>query len=106
MDSTKILMMFSSSNIGTRYAGCAWNTKLANLKTNYYDYKVTKYTPVRNQMAATLTKYNTATTGYNARLAAVGTTFTIIIGTLESSLNSIFDPQYGLMAGLNCLILG
>lgn len=33
-------------------------------------------------MQATITKFNTATTGYNARLTAVGTAFTNIITAL------------------------
>ena len=84
MDSTKILVKLTGSTPASRYnTGCsAWNTKMAALKTNYYDVKVTKYTPVLNQMTATFTRYNTATTGYNARLAAVGTAFTGIISTL------------------------
>lgn len=83
MDSTKILVKLTGSTPASRYTGCtAWNDKMAALKLNYFDVKVTKYTPVLNQMTATFTRYNTATTGYNARLAAVGTAFTGIISTL------------------------
>lgn len=85
MDSTKILVKLSASTPASRYAhaNCAtWNGKIASLKTNYIDVKITNYGPVQTRMAATLTRYNTATTGYNARLAAVGTAFTGIISTL------------------------
>jgi len=110
MDSTKILVKVTPSpSFTTRYndAGCnTWITKMNNLKTNYYDVKITNYGPVQTHMEATKTRFNTATTGYNARLTDVGSAFTTIIGALEGSLTAVFDPQYGLMSGLNCLLLG
>lgn len=110
MDSTKIVVNVATSpNFNTRYnnAGCnVWVVKMTGLKTNYYDVKKTRYGPVQTHMQATITRFNTATTGYNARLTAVGSAFTAVIGALEGSLTAVFDPQYGLMSGLNCLLLG
>lgn len=57
-------------------------------------------------MASAKTNYNTGTTGYHDRLQGVQSAFTPISTQLTSIVRSVVDPQYGMVAGLNCLVLG
>lgn len=99
-----------STDINARYGtvgACGtWATDMNRLWTNYYNVKKTQYTPVRNRMAATKTQYTTATTGYHDRISTVGSSFTTIINTLQTVVSSVVDPTSGMIAGLNCLLLG
>ncbi len=112
IDSMAVLA--NSANAGTdissRYGNageCAnWVTDMTNLWTNYYSVKKTQITPIKTRMAASITRYNLATTGYHDRLAVVGTSFTNIVSTLQTVVSSVTDPNYGMVAGLNCLLLG
>jgi hypothetical protein len=57
-------------------------------------------------MAAAKTNYNTATSGYHDRLAGVQSAFVLISSQLTAIVRTVVDPQYGMVAGLNCLVLG
>ena len=46
------------------------------------------------------------TTNYKAAVTALGNQFSSVITKISSTVSSITDPQYGLMAGFNCLIFG
>lgn len=108
----KVLLVTTTPNadINARYttAGACgtWATDMNNLWNNYYDVKKTNYAPIRTRMANTKAQYNTPTTGYHARISSVGTSFTNIINTLETVVSSVVDPNSGMIAGLNCLLLG
>merc|ERR1711974_268744 len=39
-------------------------------------------------------------------LTAINTTFTDVMGNLTAAVDTVTDPQYGLIAGLNCLLIG
>jgi hypothetical protein len=112
IDSMKVLLntVTQSADINARYGTAGdcglWAADMNNLWTNYYNPKKTAYDPVRTRMTATITQYNLATTGYHDRLNTVGTSFTTIINSLNQAASSVVDPQYGLVAGLNCLLLG
>jgi hypothetical protein len=57
-------------------------------------------------MANVYTRYNTGTSGYKDQIATVGSEITSTISNLETMLHSVFDTPYGMIAGLNCLLLG
>lgn len=45
-------------------------------------------------------------TDYKTSITNLGTTFSGVITALNTALGSVVDPKYGLVAGLNCAILG
>ncbi len=93
------------SRLDTKYGtGCAatWNTYFGNVWDNYYMNKVPK-------MLAISTRWTTATasmTTVKTNLNGVNASLTSIISTLTSTFDTITDPTYGLIAGLNCKIIG
>lgn len=110
MDSMKVLLNSGTAQVAditARYPGCTtWITQMTSLWNEYYNQKKTRYTPVRTNMAAAKTNYNTGTTGYHDRLADVQSAFVPISSQLTSIVRTVVDPQYGMVAGLNCLVLG
>jgi hypothetical protein len=79
---------------------------MTNLWNNYYSVKKTQLTPIKTRMAASITRYNLGTTGYHDRLTVVGSSFSSIVSTLQTLVSSVTDPNYGMVAGMNCLLLG
>lgn len=100
----------AASDISTRYGNagdCAnWVTDMNDLWTNYYSVKKTQLTPIKTRMTGSITRYNLATTGYHDRLTVVGSSFSSIVSTLQTLVSSVTDPNYGMVAGMNCLLLG
>lgn len=43
---------------------------------------------------------------YEGNLRLVSNQFTTIVDNLEEALDSVFNPDTGMLAGLNCLLLG
>lgn len=95
-----------NARYGTVGACGVWATAMGNLWTEYYAVKKTNIGPVQGRMTSTISSYNTATTGYHDRIGTLGSSFTTISGNLQNIVSSVFDPQYGMIAGLNCLVLG
>lgn len=118
LDSTKIIVTRYSpatgatTDLNARYGNpaagaCAtWYTDMSALITNYYHVKKQKYGPVQTNMAAVKTLYNTATTGYKDRINYLGSTVFPAVITAMETISTLADPQYGVLSGLNCLLLG
>lgn len=100
---------YSASNTPPPAGAClTWYQDISNLWNNYYSKKNAYYSPVINRFAATKTRYDTDGGGYTAyknHLTTIGTTISTAIESLEQMQN-VFNPDTGLMAGLNCLVLG
>lgn len=64
--------------------------------------KVPKFTTIDTKWTAA--KANLIT--LKGHLTTLSTTMTDIKGNLTSMVDSITDSQYGLIAGLNCLLIG
>lgn len=95
------------ADITGRYSGCStWITDMSNLWTAYYSVKKANYQAVRTNMGSAKTNYNTASTGYHDKLTQVQSAFVPISSQLTSIVRTVVDPQYGMVAGLNCLLLG
>ena len=60
---------------------------------------------VKTRAHATVTSFN-AGGGYRAKIVTVGSTFTTVSTALTTAVSTVVDPQYGMIAGLNCLLLG
>jgi hypothetical protein len=109
MDTTSTLNGYSSkatllSDLGTRYPGCStFNSDLSNTWNNYYSIKKSAYAPVNSRASTANTNVNTFTTDLTGTL---NTTFSNAQSSLSSVSSTVTDPQYGLIAGLNCKLIG
>jgi hypothetical protein len=110
MDSQDIITTFViagtfTTDIQTRYpgAGCVpFINDLTNTFNNYYTKKYTQYTPLKTRSTTAATAIN----AYKTSITNVGATFDSVISSFETTADSIFDPTYGIIAGLNCAIFG
>lgn len=89
-----------------RYASAncvTFNTELSNIWNNFYRIK-------KEQIGPVLTRSNTATTNLNDIAndlsTSVAPTFKTVFDNLLAIDRSITDPKYGLIAGLNCKVIG
>ena len=93
------------TDIQTRYPGASCGpfiNDLTNTFNNYYNIKNTQYSPLQTRVAAAAFAVN----AYKASITNVGTAFDSVISSFQSTADSIFDPTYGIIAGLNCAIFG
>jgi hypothetical protein len=119
LDISQALGTYTSSatlfnDLNTRYPGCnaGFNTDLKNIWVNYFQVKATALgTPVNSVIPATgvLPRAKTAQTSINNLVSSVSTPLTDIMNNVTTNLNSIstlIDPNYGVLAGLNCSLFG
>lgn len=116
LDTTKIIFETyagadPTADLNTRYTAGAgvcqtWKNDFTPLYTNYYSPKYVALNPVKTRVTSAKTSFNTGGTGYKARIGTLGSTFTSTISALTGIVSTVVDPQYGLIAGLNCLLLG
>lgn len=113
MDTTSILNTATYNTranvlnaLNNRYsnAGCStFNNELANAWNNYY-------LPKSNGLASVATRAATATTSTNQFISkltgTLNVTLTNAVNALSSTTDSVTDPKYGLVAGLNCRLIG
>lgn len=104
----QILNVYSgtlAASLASRYStgDCAtFISDLGYAYANYYGRKETNFAPL-------LTRGGTSAgwiAGYKTTITSFGTAITNVKTNLESTVNSVVDPTYGIMAGLNCAILG
>jgi len=109
MDTTSVLSSYTAkasllSDLNSRYSGCTnFNNDLSNTWDNYYKIKKNSFSPIT-------TRVNTAeasvTTYANTITSTIQPTFTNAINALKAASATVTDPQYGLVAGLNCKLIG
>lgn len=109
MDTTSVLSSYSSlstlqTDLGTRYSGCTtFNSDLSNTWNNYYKIKIPAFSPVSSRASTASTTLNTFTSNLTN---SINTTFTTAKNSLNSASSTVVDPDYGLVAGLNCRLIG
>jgi len=122
MDSTMLQTIINNNStlsglLNTRYgSSCTFNTKLSNIWNNYYLVKNPLLGPADTGSTATVlgrtltAQANIISTGSGGVFLALNnmtSIFTTINNTLTSSgISTLTDPNYGLLAGLNCLLFG
>jgi hypothetical protein len=123
MDTTQLLSQITSStNVASAIQGkygssCAFGTILSNTWTNYFNKKYTAlgFPTAKTQVSGSvmyriqqsLTQINN--TGNAASAFSAINSFKGVLNTANTSLASIqslTDPTYGLLAGLNCKLFG
>lgn len=123
MDTTQLLTYPASSaalvtTLNNRYtAACAFNTLLGNAWTNYFHIKYVNlgFPKAKTQVVGTvmyrlqqLAPTINDTTQNNSVYASIDN-FRAVLNTVNTNLasvNSLTDPTYGMMAGLNCKLFG
>jgi hypothetical protein len=113
MDVTSILNAGSYSTkaavlsaLNNRYpaAGCStFNNELANVWSNYYLIKSNAYSPVSSRAANANSKVSSFVTNLTSTL---NDTFSNAVTNLNSFAQSVTDSKYGLVAGINCKLIG
>lgn len=95
-----------SADITARYSGCTtWINDMNNLWTSYYDIKKTNYPPVQANYQTADTSYRTASVGFRDALIQMQTGADSK-KTQYNTFPSLHDPVWGLVNGMNCLLLG
>ena len=108
MDSQQLLQAISGSfvtNLQARYnsGDCMpFITDIQNAYTNYYSIKDTTYTPIATRAGAA----DALVTVYKTTITNLGTAINSVSTSLQGTANAVVDPQYGILAGLNCAIFG
>lgn len=113
MDTTSILNTGTYSTranvlnaLNNRYtaAGCStFTNELANVWANYYLIKSNAYAPVSSRgstATTTVTQFTTNITG------TLNTTFNNAVTAMDAAASTVTDSKYGLVAGLNCRLIG
>ena len=96
------------TSLDLKYAAAAsscqapFTTAFGNVWDNYYRFKMPTMSAVFLRWATAVTSVNTVVSDF----AAVNTTITNVMNSLTATVDGITNPKFGLIAGLNCLIIG
>lgn len=92
------------TDLNTRYSNAcpSFTTAFGNIWDNYYFKKIPAFTAISARWTTASASVTTITTD----LATVNTTFASVMSTLTSAVDGITNPTFGLIAGLNCLLIG
>jgi hypothetical protein len=109
MDTTDTLRGYTSkttllNDLGTRYSGCTtFNNDLANTWNNYYNIKKNAYASVTTRASSA----NPSVSAFASDISGkINTTLTNAQNSLSAASSTVVDPQYGLVAGMNCKLIG
>lgn len=93
-----------ASDLATRYNPCGngFNTYMGNIWDNYYFVKFPAIPNIYSRTNTAITQLNTVA-GY---LTAIGNLFSGVVNSLNAAVGTVTDPNYGMIAGLNCLLIG
>lgn len=94
-----------ASDLATRYTACTssnFPTYMGNIWDNYYFVKIPLLQGIKTRTTTALTSLTTVVTD----LTSINTLFNNVITSLDATVSGITDPQYGLIAGLNCVLIG
>jgi len=91
------------TKLDTKYgAGCTWNTYFGNVWDNYYRVKLPAMNTIKGRWNTAATSLNTVVSDFTP----VNSTMDAISTTLVNAFDPILNPKYGLIAGINCKIIG
>lgn len=110
MDAQQLLAIYGAAaffvgNFQARYnnGDCmTFITDFQNTNANYYAIKATTYGPIATRAGTA----DAAVGNYKTQITALGGQFNTVKAGLQSTANAIVDPTYGILAGLNCGIVG
>lgn len=123
MDMTQLLTYYANaaattSAINTKYtSGCQFGTLMGNLWTNYFNqkYTVLGYPSALTSLAGTVqdriktTQTQITDTSSASSVFSSINSFRALVDTVNTnlaSIQSLTDPKYGMLAGLNCKLFG
>ena len=112
MDTTSIFNAYYTAvargslvtDLNTRYSnGCpSFTTAFGNIWDNYYFNKIPAFTAISARWTTASTSVGTIITD----LGSVNTTISSVMTSLSTAVDGITNPTFGLIAGLNCLLIG
>ena len=76
---------------------------MANTWENYYKIKSDAFTPISSRLSTATTSVNQFSANLTGTLS---TTFTNAVNTMAAVAQNVTDGKYGLVAGLNCRLIG
>lgn len=85
-----------------------WTDYFGNVWDNYYQIKTSKFVGISNRWDQVSNSANLGSdiSIITGNLGSINSTMTSVIGTLQGAFAAIIDPQYGMIAGLNCQLIG
>lgn len=93
-----------------RYGAGACATDLGTEFGNNYDFWYTPRVDGTTGINSVKTRFNGAVTtdlnNINSDMTALKPKFRDVYGNLSAAINSLVDPNYGMVAGVNCLLIG
>jgi hypothetical protein len=94
-----------ASDLGTRYTACTSSNfpqYMGNIWDNYYFVKI----PIMKGIQTRTTTALASITTVIGDLTNINTLFNNVITNLGTTISGVTDPTYGLVAGLNCVLIG
>jgi hypothetical protein len=94
-----------ASDLALRYTACTSSNfplYMGNIWDNYYYFKIPIMKGIKTRTTAALTSISTVITD----LTSINTLFNNVITNLDTVVSGVTDPTYGLVAGLNCVLIG
>jgi hypothetical protein len=94
-----------ASDLNTRYVLCLstnFSTYMGNVWDNYYFVKIPSLQLISGRITNAINSLNIVVSD----LTSISTLFSNVVTSLDATLSGIVDPKYGLIAGLNCLLIG
>lgn len=88
--------------LNTKYGPCSWNNDFGNVWNNYYSIKIQKIQAIDARWGVANASLATVLSDITGLTTQINDVKTNLINTFQP----ILDPKYGLIAGLNCKIIG
>jgi len=93
------------SDLVSRYSGCAstnFPAYMGGIWESYYQVKLISLTDIQTRTSSAISALNQVVTD----LTSINTLFNTVITNLNTTASGITDPEFGLVAGLNCVLIG
>jgi hypothetical protein len=85
-----------------------WSTTFGNVWDNYYKIKANQYSPIlgRWKLITDLTNPASDISQINNAFVSINVTMSSVVNILTTNVDAVTNPKYGMIAGLNCQIIG
>jgi hypothetical protein len=85
-----------------------WSTTFGNVWDNYYKIKINQYSPIVGRWKTITDSTNPASdvSQINNAFTSINSTMSSVVNVLTANVDAVTNPKYGMIAGLNCQIIG
>jgi len=97
-----------AGDLTSRYSCAGFSTDLENIWANYYNVMQPIFSAVHTRAVAAQTQItdNATVTGVYKNIYNINSMFGTIKTNLNAAVQTLTDPTYGMLAGLNCKLFG